>query len=150
LKITIFSQIDRLHATLLGIFAGNGDETGSNRIFEETVYDAIKEYIQSHRSRSINLIIDEIRPGTWRNRNLDNKQVSYCSNGTVFATGPTSNDNKKFCDLGIGLAEYLKDRLDYIFGYNFKRKFPNLSITLGYFNGNDFVIVRKFTISSIT
>jgi hypothetical protein len=49
-------------------------------------------------------------------------------------------DNKRFCDLCESLAEYLKTKLDYIFGPDFKRKYPNLWCTLGYFDCADFDI----------
>ena len=62
------------------------------------------------------------------------------SNGTVIATGNPLGDNQRFCDLGTDLAIHLRKKLGHIFDTNYRRKFPNLWVTLGYFDCEDFMI----------
>jgi hypothetical protein len=134
-----FTRVQKLHCTLLGLLGGK-DSVNSNLAFKKLIYDSVKEFIDQQKPGALQIKFNLIRPGTWRigeNKNL----VNNCSDGTVIATGKMEEaDNKRFCDLGESLAEYLKTKLDYIFGPDFKRKYPSLWCTLGYFDCADFDI----------
>jgi hypothetical protein len=102
-------------------------------------------YLEQRRPKGFKLKLNCIRPGTWRSGMREN-QVGECGDGTIIATGVISNDNKRFCDLGDELANYLKRKLDYIFEPSFRRKSPNIWSTLGYLDrGEDLKISNKLT-----
>jgi hypothetical protein len=132
-----FTRVQKLHCTLLGLLNGE-DSVTSNLAFNNLVYDSVKEFIDQQNPGALEIKFNIIRPGTWRVGENKN-QVNNCSDGTVIATGRMEEaDNKRFCDLGESLAEYLKTKLDYIFEPDFKRKYPSLWCTLGYFDCADF------------
>ena len=77
------------------------------------------------------------------NRTL--KPIKGLSNGTVIAIGDVSH-NIEFCKYGNSLTKYLLNnrKIKSILGKNFRRKFPTVWITLGYYNKKD-----KFKIDTV-
>jgi hypothetical protein len=134
-----FTRVDKLHCTLLGLLAGNNQLNASTE-FKKVIYNSVKEYIDHQKLGALQLQFDCIRPGTWRS-SKNKKIVSDCSDGTVIATGNmAAADNKKFCEIGRRLADYLRNELNYIFEPDFTKKFPTTWCTLGYFDCADFEI----------
>jgi hypothetical protein len=127
-----------MNYTLLGLL-DESDPVPTNSEFKRVIYDSVKEYIDQKELGGLQLKFDCIRPGTWRGKNK--KIVNSCSDGTIIGTGNLKEvDNRKFIELGLSLAIYLKEELDYIFSSDFTRKFPTLWCTLGYFDCADFKI----------
>ena len=77
------------------------------------------------------------------NRTL--KPINGLSNGTVITIGDVSH-NIEFCKYGNSLTKYLLNsrNIKSILGKNFRRKFPTVWITLGYYDKKD-----KFKIDTV-
>jgi hypothetical protein len=125
-----FYQNKNLHATLFGF----GPKS-------EKDYQAIKRQIQLFtKSRKVTLTInlDSIRPGSSYPGNSTLKPVEGLGNGTVIAIGDASH-NIEFSNYANSLSKYLSNNKNTksILGKNFRRKFPNVWITLGYYNKKD-------------
>jgi hypothetical protein len=125
-----FYQNKNLHATLFGF----GPQS-------EKDYQAIKRQIQlftKSRKETLTIKIDSIRPGTAYYDNSTIKPVEGRGNGTVIAIGDASQ-NIEFSNYANNLTKYLSNNKNTksILGKNFRRKFPNVWITLGYYNKKD-------------
>ena len=132
-----FYQNKNLHATLFG-FGPIGKKD----------YQTIKRQIQLFtRSQKVALTIklDSIRPGCMYYGNKTLKPIKRLSNGTVIAIGDVSH-NIEFCKYANCLTKYLVSdkKTQSILGKNFRRKFPTVWITLGYYNKKD-----KFKIDTV-
>ena len=132
-----FYQNKNLHATLFGFGALNKKD-----------YQAIRRQIQLFtRSQKVKLNIkfDSIRPGSAYYGNRTLKPIKGLSNGTVIAIGDVSH-NIEFCKYANSLTKYLLNNksIKSILGKNFRRKFPTVWITLGYYNKKD-----KFKIDTV-
>lgn len=138
-----FVPAPKLHSTLLGIFP-HGKTPNLVRWSEENqelVIDKLSEFFQQIKRNgygiNFKLNFNVVRPGTLYE---GNSIVPFESDGTVIAAGEfDSYGNKKFIRLGNDIASYLRHNLPSIFGTDFKRKFPTIWITLGYFK-KDFYI----------
>jgi hypothetical protein len=132
-----FTRVDKLHCTMLGLLDGN-NRVNTNSEFKKAIYNSVKKYIDQQKLGTLQLEFDCIRPGTWR-AGKNKKIVNGCSDGIVIATGNmAAAGNKKFCEVGRCLAEYLRNELDYIFEPEFTRKFATVWCTIGYFDCTDF------------
>ena len=125
-----FYQNKNLHATLFGF----GPKS-------EKDYQAIKRQIRLFtKSRKVTLTIkiDSIRPGTAYSDNSTIKPVEGRGNGTVIAIGDASH-NIEFSKYANNLTKHLSNNKNTksILGKNFRRKFPNVWITLGFYNKRD-------------
>lgn len=125
-----FYQNKNLHATLFGF----GPKSKQD-------YQAIKRKIYLFtKSRKVTLTIkiDSIRPGSAYNGNSTLKPIDGLGNGTVIAIGDFSH-NIEFSNYVNSLTKYLLNNknIKSILGKNFRRKFPNVWITLGYYNKKD-------------
>jgi hypothetical protein len=104
-------------------------------------YQAIKRQIHLFtKSRKVTLTIkiDSIRPGSSFYGNSTLRPIDGQGNGTVIAIGDSSN-NIEFSNYANSLTKYLLNNKNTksILGKNFRRKFPNVWITLGYYNKKD-------------
>ena len=125
-----FYQNKNLHATLFGFGPLNKKD-----------YQAIRKQIQLFtKSQKVKLSIklDSIRPGSAYYGNRTLKPIKGLSNGTVIAIGDVSH-NIEFSKYGNSLTKYLLNNksIKSILGKNFRRKFPTVWITLGYYNKKD-------------
>jgi hypothetical protein len=125
-----FYQNKNLHATLFGF----GPKSNKD-------YQAIKRQIHlftKSRKATLTIKIDSIRPGSSYNGNSTLKSIDGLGNGTVIAIGDCSN-NIEFSNYANSLTKYLLNNknIKSILGKNFRRKFPNVWITLGYYDKKD-------------
>ena len=124
-----FYQNKNLHATLFGF----GPKSKKD-------YQAIRRQIKSFtkfRKITLTIKLDSIRPGSAYCSNSILKPMEGLGNGTVIAVGDASH-NIEFFKYGNSLAKYLaNNNTRSILGTNFRRKFPNVWITLGYYNKKD-------------
>ena len=132
-----FYQNKNLHATLFGFGPLNKKD-----------YDAIRRQIQlftKSQKVKLNIKLDSIRPGSAYYGNRTLKPIKGLSNGTVIAIGDISH-NIEFCKYGNSLTKYLLNNknIKSILGKNFRRKFPTVWITIGYYNKKE-----KFKIDTV-
>jgi hypothetical protein len=123
-----FYQNKNLHATLFGF--GPLQEKDYERIRKR-----IQQFSRKKRGGKIIITFDEVRPGTMYTENKTLKPLHGTSNGTVIAVGDVV-ENEDFCNYSNQLCSFLlKDKnIKSIFGANFRRKFPTVWCTLGYYN----------------
>ena len=113
---------------------------------EAESYDVISERINQFslgKQLEMNVRFDLIRLGTkYQNTNTLNP-INRVSNGTVIAFGHIE-DNNLFTNFGTALATFLmKDKkLKAILGESFRRRFPTVWCTMGYYT-TDFKINNK-------
>jgi len=122
-----FYQNKNLHATLFGFGPLNKKD-----------YQAIRRQIQlftKSQKVKLNIKLESIRPGSAYYGNTTLKPIKGLSNGTVIAIGDVSH-NVEFCKYGNSLTKYLLNNknIKSTLGKNFRRKFPTVWITLGYYN----------------
>ena len=132
-----FYQNKNLHATLFGFGP-----------LDKKDYQAIRRQIQlftKSQKVKLNLKLDSIRPGSAYYGNRTLKPIKGLSNGTVIAIGDVSC-NIAFTKYGNSLTKYLLNNrnIKSILGKNFRRKFPTVWITLGYYNKTN-----KFKIDTV-
>ena len=132
-----FYQNKNLHATLFGFGP-----------LDKKDYQAIRRQIQlvtTSQKVKLNIKLDSIRPGSAYYGNRTLKPIKGLSNGTIIAIGDVSH-NIEFCKYGNSLTKYLLNNksIKSILGKNFRRKFPTVWITLGYYNKKE-----KFKIDTV-
>lgn len=125
-----FYQNKNLHAT----FFGFGPISMNNY---EPIRRKIQLFTESHKS-GIKIKFDSIRPGSMYHGNKTLKPIDGLGNGTVIAIGDVSH-NIEFSNYANSLTKYLLNNknIKSTLGKNFRRKFPNVWITLGYYNKKD-------------
>jgi hypothetical protein len=123
-----FYQNKNLHATLFGF--GPLEKKDYERIRNK-----VKQFSRKQRVKMLNIKFDAVRPGTMYSANNTLKPIDGVSNGTVIAVGDVSQ-NVGFCNYSNQLTSFLlKDKkVRSILGNNFRRKFPTVWCTLGYYN----------------
>jgi hypothetical protein len=123
------------HTTLLGFPA-------INRTYYDVVTERISEFIE-RRQKEMLVRFGLIRLGTEYGKNGVLKPDPGMSNGTVIAYGDSSS-NREFTRYGNKLASFLIDdtSLKIILGTEFRRKFPTVWCTMGYFT-RDFMITSE-------
>jgi hypothetical protein len=132
-----FYQNKNLHATLFGF--GPLEKKDYERIGNK-----ILQFSKQHRIKKLNIKFDSVRPGSIYSGNNILRPVKKISNGTVIAVGDVSQ-NEDFCNYSNNLTLFLlKDKkIKSILGPKFRRKFPTVWCTLGYYNKQ-----KKFKISN--
>jgi hypothetical protein len=127
-----FYQNKNLHATLFGFGPLNKKDY-------ERILKKIQEFSRIKRDSNITISFDEVRPGTMYLKNKTLRPLYGplygMSNGAVIAVGDvTSNEN--FCNYSNQLSSFLlmDKNIESILGANFRRKFPTVWCTLGYYN----------------
>jgi len=132
-----FYQNKNLHATLFGFGPLNKKDY-------QAIRREIKLFTRSQKVK-LNIKLNSIRPGTAYYDDKTLKPIKGLSNGTVIAIGDVS------CNIGFTkyvnrLTNYLLNNknIKSVLGKNFRRKLPNVWITLGYYNKKD-----KFKIDTV-
>jgi len=123
-----FYQNKNLHATLFGF--GPLKKNDYERIRKK-----ILQFSRIKRDGKITISFQIVRPGTMYFENNTLRPSHGMSNGTVIAIGDVVN-NEDFCNYSNQLSSFLlKDKnTESILGANFRRKFPTVWCTLGYYN----------------
>jgi len=123
-----FYQNKNLHATLFGF--GPLKEKDY-----ETIRKRIQQFTRKRRGSKLTVTFGEVRPGTMYSENETLKPLHGISNGTVIAVGDVV-ENEEFCNYSNQLCSFLlKDKnIQSVLGANFRRKFPTVWCTLGYYN----------------
>jgi hypothetical protein len=139
-----FYQNKNLHATLFGF--GPLKKNDYERIRKK-----IQQFSRKKRDGKITIGFQVVRPGTTYFENDTLRPSPRMSNGTVIAMGDVAK-NEDFCNYSNQLGSFLlKDKnIESILGPNFRRKFPTVWCTLGYYNkqkefriGNDLEYIFK-------
>jgi len=123
-----FYQNKNIHATLFGF--GPLKKNDYERIRKK-----IQQFSRKIRDSKIAISLDEVRPGTMYLENNTLYPLHGMSNGTVIAVGDVIK-NEHFCNYSNQLSSFLlKDKnIESVLGANFRRKFPTVWCTLGYYN----------------
>jgi len=123
-----FYQNKNLHATLFGF--GPLKKKDYERIRKK-----VQQFSRKKRYGMITISFDKVRPGTMYSENKTMKPLHGMSNGTVIAVGDAV-ENEGSCNYSNQLSSFLlKDKnIETILGANFRRKFPTVWCTLGYYN----------------
>jgi hypothetical protein len=139
-----FYQNKNLHATLFGFGP-------LKKIDYERIRLKIQQFSRKKRDDKITIGFQVVRPGTMYFENNTLRPSQGMSNGTVIAIGDVIK-NEGFCNYSNQLSSFLlKDKnIESILGANFRRKFPTVWCTLGYYNkqkvfriGNDLEHIFK-------
>jgi hypothetical protein len=123
-----FYQNKNLHATLFGFGPLKKNDY-------ERIQKKIQQFSRIKRDTKITISFNEVRPGTMYFENKTQRPSHGLSNGTVIALGQVIK-NEGFCNYSNQLSSFLlKDKnIESILGANFRRKFPTVWCTLGYYN----------------
>ena len=126
-----FYQNKNLHATLFGFGPMSKKDY-------QTIRREIQLFTNSQKKKTLNIKLDSIRPGSVYCGNKTLKPIMGLSNGTVIAIGDVSY-NIEFTKYVKSLTKYLINHknIQSILGRNFRRKFPTVWITLGYYDKKD-------------
>jgi hypothetical protein len=130
-----FYQNTNLHATLFGF--GPLEKKDYERIRRN-----VQQFTRKQRINLLNIKFGVIRLGTMYLENKTLIPVDGISNGTVIAVGDV-NQNEEFYNYSNDLTSFLlrDKKVRSILGENFRRKFPTVWCTLGYYNKkNNFII----------
>ena len=130
-----FYQNTNLHATLFGF--GPLEKKDYERIRRK-----VQQFTRKQRIKLLNIKFDVIRLGTMYLENKTLVPVDGISNGIVIAVGDVTQ-NEEFYNYSNDLTSFLlrDKKVRSILGANFRRKFPTVWCTLGYYNKkNNFII----------
>jgi hypothetical protein len=139
-----FYQNSNLHATVFGFGPLKKKDY-------EIVQKKIQEFSRIKRENMLTVNFVSVRPGTMYSENNTLRPIHGLSNGTVIAVGDVVQ-NEDFCNYSNQLTSFLLRDKDIrsILGANFRRKFPTVWCTLGYYNkqenfkiGNDLENIFK-------
>ena len=135
-----FKPAKKLHFTLLSIF---DEHRKQNPFYLKATLDCVRRFFDQYRqfmTGPLNIESSLVRPGSWYR---DGQEVPMVSDGTVILMADLeSASSQKFIRIGNVLERYLRQELHYIFDASFKRKFPTMWCTLGYFDHDDFEITK--------
>jgi len=125
-----FYQNNNLHVTLFGF----GPLAKKDH---EAIRKKIQQFVNQNRIKKLNIKFESVRPGTMYSEGNTLRPLQKISNGTVIASGQV-NQNKDFFNYSNNLGLFLlKDKkIKSILGANFRRKFPSVWCTLGYYKRN--------------
>ena len=125
-----FYQNKNLHVTLFGF----GPLAKKDH---EPIRKKIQQFVNQNRIKKLNIKFESVRPGTMYSEGNTLRPLQKISNGTVIASGQV-NQNKDFFNYSNNLGLFLlKDKkIKSILGANFRRKFPSVWCTLGYYKRN--------------
>jgi len=121
-----FYQNNNLHVTLFGFGPLEKNE-------HEPIRKKIQQFVNQKRIKKLDIRFESIRPGTMYSDDTL-RPLWKISNGTVIASGQV-NHNKDFFNYSNHLGLFLlKDKkIKSRLGANFRRKFPSVWLTLGYY-----------------
>jgi len=130
-----------LHVTLFGFgpLEKNDYETLRKQIEQ---FCREKQFFSKKRNGKITIRFDQVRPGTMYMEDKIPRPLDGMSNGTVIAIGDVVK-NEDFCNYSNQLGSFLLNdkNIKSILGANFRRKFPTVWCTLGYYNKQNGFIV---------
>jgi hypothetical protein len=123
-----FYQNSNLHATLFGFGPLKKKDY-------EIIQKKIQEFSRIKRHSMLIVKLDSVRPGTMYSEKETLTPILGISNGTVITVGDVVR-NKDFYNYSNRLTSFLlRDKnIKSILGANFRRKFPTVWSTLGYYN----------------
>jgi hypothetical protein len=130
-----FYQNSNLHATVFGFGPLKKKDY-------EIIQKKIQQFSRKKREDMPTVNFVSVRPGTMYSENNTLRPIHGMSNGTVIAVGDVVQ-NEDFCNYSNQLTSFLlRDKnIKSILGANFRRKFPTVWCTIGYYNRQ-----KKFTI----
>ena len=122
-----FYQNKNLHITLFGF----GPLAKKDH---EPIRKKIQQFVNQNRIKKLNIKFESVRPGTMYSEDKTLRPLLKISNGTVIASGQV-NQNKDFFNYSNNLGLFLLNdkKTKSILGANFRRKFPSVWLTLGYY-----------------
>ena len=122
-----FYQNNNLHVTLFGF----GPLPKKDR---EPIRKKVHQFVNQKRIKKLDIKFNSVRPGTKYSEGKTLRPLQKISNGTVIASGE-ANQNRDFFNYSNNLGLFLlKDKqIKSILGANFRRKFPSVWLTLGYY-----------------
>jgi hypothetical protein len=122
-----FYQNNNLHVTLFGF--GPLAKKG-----HEPIRKKIRQFVNQKRIKKLDIKFESVRPGTMYSQGKTLRPLQKISNGTVIASGQV-NQNKDFFNYSNNLGQFLLNdkKTKSILGANFRRKFPSVWCTLGYY-----------------
>ena len=123
-----FYQNSNLHATVFGFGPLKKEDY-------EIIQRKIEEFSRKKRENMLTVNFVSVRPGTMYSENNTLRPIQGMSNGTVIAVGDVAQ-NEDFCNYSNQLTSFLLEDKDIrlIIGANFRRKFPTVWCTLGFYN----------------
>jgi len=123
-----FYQNTNLHATLFGFGPLEKKDY-------ETIRRKVQQFTRKQRIKLLNIKFGVVRLGTMYSENKTLIPVDGISNGTVIAVGDVTQ-NEEFYNYSNDLTLFLlrDKKVGSILGANFRRKFPSVWCTLGYYN----------------
>ena len=122
-----FYQNKNLHVTLFGF----GPLAKKDH---EPIRKKIQQFVNQNRIKKLNIKFESVRPGTMYSKGNTLRPLQKISNGTVIASGQV-NQNKDIFNYSNNLGLFLLNdkKTKSILGANFRRKFPSVWLTLGYY-----------------
>ena len=122
-----FYQNKNLHVTLFGFGA-------LEKKYHEPIRKKIQQFVNQKRIKKLNIKFESVRPGTMYSEGKTLRPLHKISNGTVIASGQ-ANQNKDFFNYSNNLGLFLLNdkKTKSILAANFRRKFPSVWLTLGYY-----------------
>ena len=129
-----FYQNRNLHVTVFGF----GPLTKHDY---QMIQKRLQKFFTAKRDFKLTINLDSIRPGTTYVGNQTLMPVQGISNGTVIAFGDVVK-NETFFNFSNQLAKFLlkNNSVRSILGTKFRKKFPVVWCTLGYFNTDEFQV----------
>lgn len=131
-----YYQNSNLHVTLFGFGP-------LEKIHNEKIQERLRTFFKNSRTKGLTISLDTIRPGAFYSKNRFSP-TNGMGNGTVIAFGNVDT-NRFFFNFTNQLTCFLlADKyIRSVLGLRFRRKFPNVWCTLGYYDTN-----HEFTIGS--
>jgi len=122
-----FYQNKNLHITLFGF----GPLAKKDH---EPIRKKIQQFVSQNRIKKLNIKFESVRPGSMYSKGNTLRPLQKISNGTVIASGQV-NQNKDIFNYSNNLGLFLLNdkKTKSILGANFRRKFPSVWLTLGYY-----------------
>ena len=122
-----FYQNKNLHVTLFGFGP-------LEKKYHEPIRKKIQQFVNQNRIKKLDIRFESVRPGTMYSEGKTLRPLQKISNGTVIASGQV-NQNKDFFNYSNNLGLFLLNdkKTKSILGANFRRKFPSVWCTLGYY-----------------
>jgi hypothetical protein len=132
-----FYQNNNLHVTIFGF----GPIAKKDY---EPIREKIWQFITQNPIKKLNIKFDSIRLGTMYLKDKTLRPIPNVSNGIVFASGDV-NRNIEFLKYSNNLGSFLLSdkKIRSILGANFRRKFPSVWCTLGYYRDKANIKINK-------
>jgi hypothetical protein len=134
---TDFYQNNNLHVTLFGFGPLEKED-------HEPIRERIQEFVNQNRIKKLDMNFDSIRPGTMYLKGQTLRPIPKISNGIVIASDKV-NPNNGFLNYSNDFGLFLLNdkKIKSIHGVNFRRKFPSVWCTLGYYKNKTNLKINK-------